>query len=340
MAVLDTNQLIGMRAHLPKFETFFLSRYFPSQINFESEKVSFDEIRKGVRMAPLVAPVVAGKPNKKAAIKTVTIEPAYVKSHDNIKPGELLKRKAGEPFTAPLSVVERREVTIMTLLEEQEESIIHREEWMAAQAVLTGTITLSGQDYPTQVVDFGRSAANNITLSGGARWNTVTASTFDPTANIDTWADLCSVVADVLIFAPDTWAYFKTFMGVTDALKGENNSVSKLELGPQLSQVIQYKGMFGEYACYVHKGKYLDEAGNEQPFMPSGSLLVGPSFADNVRCYGAIQDADANAEGIVATSRYPSNWTSKNPSLDNLQTQSAPIMALLDADAFCSIDTF
>lgn len=341
MGALDTKALVGMRRQLPKFESFFLSTFFTSQINFETEEIAFDKVTEDVVLAPFVHPMVSGKANRKKGGVTSTFKPAYVKPTDNLTSKQTLKRLPGEDFNGELSVAQRRALTKATTLSDQEKSITYREEWMAVQSVVNGTVVVEGEDYESQLVDFGRSAANNVTLIGAAKWDTVDPATHDPTDDIATWAALCSGVAGLLIFDPAGWTKFASFQAVKDAIKRDSGSKSSLELTPQLEKVVQYKGNFGEYICVVYKGKYKNDNDTaEQYFMPTGHLVIAPMVGDGVRCYGAIQDAEANEMGVVAASRHPSNWFTKNPSIEWLQTQSAPLMVLPDPDQFASIDIF
>lgn len=94
------------------------------------------------------------------------------------------------------------------------------------------------------------------------------------------------------------------------------------------------KGFFGEYEILVYAGRYTDDDGNKVGFMPDYTLLMAPVSADNVMAYGGIQDAKANADGIAEAVRYPSNWFTNNPSVEWVQTQSAPVPVLFDADEF------
>jgi hypothetical protein len=55
------------------------------------------------------------------------------------------------------------------------------------QILRTGAVTVSGEDYETQVVDFSRDAALTITLSGGSRWGQTGVS---PRKNLNTWSAL------------------------------------------------------------------------------------------------------------------------------------------------------
>ncbi|EKP0155446.1 major capsid protein, partial [Escherichia coli] len=70
-------------------------------------------------------------------------------------------------------------------------------------------------------------------------------------------------------------------------------------------------------------------------YLPEGMLVLGNTAAEGIRCYGAIKDAQALSEGVVASSRYPKHWlTVGDPSCEFTMTQSAPLMVLPDPDEF------
>jgi hypothetical protein len=51
-------------------------------------------------------------------------------------------------------------------------------------------------------------------------------------------------------------------------------------------------------------------------------VLTGPSVR-GVRCFGAIQDFDANLQALAM---FPKMWRSDDPSATFIMTQSAPLM--------------
>ncbi|MDE9463769.1 major capsid protein, partial [Xenorhabdus bovienii] len=67
---------------------------------------------------------------------------------------------------------EREMLNIQFELADQIDIINRRLEWMAASALTSGTITVSGEGYETKVVNFGRSADLTVTLSGSDKWPT------------------------------------------------------------------------------------------------------------------------------------------------------------------------
>lgn len=340
LAATDTRTLIGVKANQPKFTPLFMALFFPNVIEFSTKEIAFDKIKKGVNLAPFVSPMAGGKPNKKRGGVLKSFMPAYLKPTDVVDPQMVLKRQPGEAMGGELTTVERRDAVKTQLLMEHEESITHREEWMAVQAVCTGQVTVEGEDYETQVVDYGRSAANDIVLAGAAKWDTVDPATYDPADDIQTWAENSSGLIGRLIFHKAAWTKFHSFQAVKDALDTTRaGTTSSLQLGPQANKEVQFKGYYGEFEVWVYAGKY-DEDGSQNYFMPDNMLLMAPGSSDGVMAYGAIQDAKANAQGVAAAARWPSNWFTDNPSLEWLQTQSAPLPVMLDADEYVAVTTF
>lgn len=336
--VLDTHTLMGVKAQQPQFQPYFTQMFFGQVVTFNTKEIIFEKIRKGIKLAPFVAPMVSGKPNRKRGGKMLSFEPAYVKPTDNVEPGMLLKRSPGEPIGGNLSPQQRRLAVIAQLLDDQENAITYREEWMSVQAVIHGQVVVEGEEYETQVVDYNRSPENSVTLVGPAKWDTVDPDTYDPTDDIEEWAERATGVVEKLIFDKKSWKLFSRFKKVKEKLdKNIAGNNSSINLSPQLKRTVQYKGNFGEYELWVYSGKHEDDTGNEVYYMPENTLLMAPPSTDDVMAYGAIQDADANAEGVVAVQRYPSNWKTKNPSVEWLQTQSAPLPVMFDADAFVVI---
>ena len=131
----DTVTLLGVKEIQPKFTALFMAMFFPSIATFKDEEVAFDKIRKGVRLAPFVAPMVSGRARKERGGQTTTFKPAYLKPTDVVKPTRLLKRRMGEALNGSMSPAERREAVVGDILVDHEQEIVAREEWMCVQAV-------------------------------------------------------------------------------------------------------------------------------------------------------------------------------------------------------------
>ncbi|MGF6692660.1 major capsid protein [Metapseudomonas resinovorans] len=333
----DTTTLLGVKEILPRFTPLFIQMFFPSVVTFGTEEVAFDKIKKDRRLAPFVAPMVAGRARKEQGGFLTTLKPAYVKPTDVVKPTRLIKRRPGEPLNTELSAEDRHDAVIADILDEQEQSIVAREEWMAVQGVLFGKVVIEGDDYPTQEVDYGRSSANQVVLAGAAKWDTVDPDTYDPTDDIEDWAAAANGSPSIIIMDKLAWRLFSRMKAVKEKLESRRGSTSQLELAAQTERDVQRKGFYGEYEILVYNGAYTDADGNKVNYMPANTVLLAPTTTDNVMAYGGIQDAKANANGIAEATRYPSNWFTDNPSVEWLQTQAAPLPVLFDADEFVSV---
>src|SRR5690606_39326856 len=92
----STTTLLGVKEIQPKFTGLFMAMFFPQVATFSTEEVAFDKIRRGVRLAPFVAPMVSGKARREQIGTTTTFTPAYVKPTDVVRPNRRPKRLPGE----------------------------------------------------------------------------------------------------------------------------------------------------------------------------------------------------------------------------------------------------
>ncbi len=178
----------------------------------------------------------------------------------------------------------------------------------AVSAVLKGKYTMTGEAFDPVEVDMGRSAANNITQSGGTEWSKRDKSTYDPTDDIEAYALNASGVVNIIVFDPKGWALFRSFKAVREKLDTRRGSHSELETAVKdLGEAVSYKGMYGDTAIVVYSGQYV-ENDVKKNFLPDNTMVLGNTQARGLRTYGCIQDADAQREGINASARYPKNW--------------------------------
>ena len=325
MDVMTTVTLLGVFQHMHSLDTFFLDMFFPRVVTFNTKEIAFDKLSKGRKIAPLVSPMVAGKVNKKAGGIHMTFEPAYVKPKDAVDPQMLLTRRPGEAIGGNLTPAQRRQAVIIELLQEQDESITRREEWMAAQAILTGKITAEMEGAGIYEVDFLRASENTIALTGAAQWTSMNKETSQqPIADIEAWADIAEGIVNVAVMDKLAWAQLRQFKCIKELLDKNHGQKSVAELGPNVQKEAAWVGNLNGVDLYVYKGKY-EEDDVEKNIMPDYTFVLGSSGYDGVRAYGGIQDAKANAEGIVAQARYPKNFFSNDPSVEYLMTQSAPL---------------
>lgn len=330
----ETKTLLGVKKQQKPHSTFFRQMFFGREAFSDTKEIAIDKVVPNLRLAPFVSPVVAGKVRKQDGFKTTSYAPPYLKPKDAVEPGNMLYRMAGEAEGGEMSPAQRHQATVAFLLDDQELAIQRREEQMCVEAVLTGKYQVTGTDEHAEMeIDFNRTAANMVQLTGAARWSQLDKDTTDIAAVIATYADLSSGLPGVLIFDKVGFSKFVKFKGVLDALsKTVANGNSSLELGPQLKRDVQYKGNYGEYEVYVYAGYYEADDGAKVNYLPDDTMILIPVAYDGVMAYGAIQDSKANASGVAKAKRWPKNWDNPDPAVEYLMTQSAPLPILPDAD--------
>lgn len=338
MSMYTTAQLLAANEQKFKFDPLFLRLFFRESYPFTTEKVYLSQIPGLVNMALYVSPIVSGEVIRSRGGSTSEFTPGYVKPKHEVNPQMTLRRLPDEDPQNLADPAYRRRRIIMQNMRDEELAIAQVEEMQAVSAVLKGKYTMTGEAFDPVEVDMGRSAANNITQSGGTEWSKRDKSTYDPTDDIEAYALNASGVVNIIVFDPKGWALFRSFKAVREKLDTRRGSHSELETAVRdLGEAVSYKGMYGDVAIVVYSGQYV-ENGVKKNFLPDNTMVLGNTHARGLRTYGCIQDADALSEGINASPRYPKNWkTSGDPAREFTMIQSAPLMLLADPDEFVSV---
>lgn len=340
--LFGTAEMLDVLRVTPVESAYFLDGWFTTARQFDTEEVLFDKLRTVRKLAPFVSPVVQGRVMKSRGFETLSFSPAYVKPKHVVDPNRQFTRRAGEvPGLGSSTPGARWNAAVAENLAEERESIRRRENWMAAMAVIYGKVTITGEDYPTRVVDFRRNAGLTRVLVGTARWGEAAA---DPLADI---SDLRT-----LSFQESGSPITRVTMGVgAFDLFYEDEKVQKLlktELGaiPRTSdstlsalgspgEPYEFRGILqgangqGRLEVYTYNEQYEDENDQTQSIMDTYSVVGTGNNVRGVRCYGAIRDKRA---GLQALPLFPKMWDQEDPSLTYTMTQSAPLMVPTNID--------
>lgn len=307
--------------------------FFGSEIQFDDEYIDFSQITENRKMAPLVVPTAQGKPIYSAAEKVQRVKPAYVKPKDPVSATRVIRRVAGfgelAPNTAAMSPSARYNAIIGDILRQHREAIERRWEWLAAQAVIYGKVTLESDDYPRTVVDFERAAGHDITKTTGTFWGDPGVSIM---RDIEGWKKTVRQAkfggaTNRLTVGTEAWELMRADDEIRELLKLDfraYNSGLDLNLGVMEGLEIERVGKInGTTEIVVYSDYYQDPDGSVVPFMnPRDVVLTGPSVR-GVRCFGAIQDKKA---GWQPTPIFSKMWDEEDPSATFVMSQSAPLM--------------
>ncbi|MCV5444781.1 major capsid protein, partial [Escherichia coli] len=259
MSMYTTAQLLAANEQKFKFDPLFLRLFFRESYPFTTEKVYLSQIPGLVNMALYVSPIVSGEVIRSRGGSTSEFTPGYVKPKHEVNPQMTLRRLPDEDPQNLADPAYRRRRIILQNMRDEELAIAQVEEMQAVSAVLKGKYTMTGEAFDPVEVDMGRSAANNITQSGGTEWSKRDKSTYDPTDDIEAYALNASGVVNIIVFDPKGWALFRSFKAVREKLDTRRGSHSELETAVKdLGKAVSYKGMYGDVAIVVYSGQYVE----------------------------------------------------------------------------------
>jgi hypothetical protein len=237
-----------------------------------------------------------------------------------------MRRAIGEQIGGTaLSPMERRALALRLEMEDQVRALTMRLEVMASQALTAGAITVSGDGYGTQVVNFGRDSDLTVTLLSTARWG---ESAEDPVGNLEAWSgaiqEESGAVAQTVVMDPLAWGLFRKNDEVKELLDTRRGSGSQAETGPRDGRKARNVGTIGDFDIWVYQEHYINDAGADAKVMPDYSVIMGsPADVEGVRAFGAIRDEEA---GYQAVPYFSKSWLEKDPSVRWLLLQSAPLV--------------
>lgn len=312
--------------------SYWLDLAFPNIITFEEEYIDFSKLTDTRKIAPLVVPTAQGRPIYSAAERVSRVKPAYVKPKDPVSASRMIQRAAGLGelnVNSNWSPQQRYNAIVADILRTHRRAIERRWEWLAAQAVIYGQVTLEDEAYPKTVVDFERAAGHSITLGSGSRWGDAGVSIL---GNVETWKKTVRDAAfggptNRLTVGSEVWEVMRQDDEIRELLKVDfrpSNNGLALNLGIREGLDVEFVGrLSGTTDVYVYSDYYHDADGSVVPFMdPRDVVLTGPNIR-GVRCFGAIQDIDAQ---LQAMAMFPKMWKQEDPSATFIMTQSAPLM--------------
>lgn len=332
--IYDTSTLLGVmndKRTMDPPSNYWLDLCFGSVLTFDDEYIDFSQISSTRKLAPLVVPTAQGKPIYSAAERLTRVKPAYVKPKDPVTASRMLKRSAGlgELGTGKkLTPAQRYQAIVTDILKQHRHSIERRWEWLAAEAVIHGRVTLEDEAYPKTVVDFQRDAGNTIALTAGNYWGDAGVSIVDSVQGFK------KIVRDAKFGGPtnrltvgsDVWEVMRKDDELKELLNTNyrQDTNASLNLGLREGLDVEWVGKLASTLdVWVYSDYYQLENGDTQPFMSPKDVVLTGANVDGVRCFGAIADKRAGFQPLPV---FPKMWDAEDPSVTQVMTQSAPLM--------------
>jgi len=290
---------------------------FPSSTEtvLTTGSVQIDELTGAGRMAPMIKQggksiMIGQKNGRNYTVSTPNININRPLSASD----ELLLRGPGQSvFANGVDVIGQAfSDRVADDLKALQEAVDLREEWMISQ-ILTGTISYDVDGNDTWDVETAKPADNTYTVS--TLW---TAANPTPISDVrDAWDLVLPYRGPGLpigICSKEAAAAFTTLLekGHFKDVKFAHKDITKAGSGSLSAKFnergLRYVGTISDTDLWEYSAKYLDDDGNEQPYIRAGYIEYIPAnnvgIGMNKLFYGAIIDAQAISQNLHIAKRY------------------------------------
>jgi hypothetical protein len=318
--------------------TFLRDTFFPGEDTFVTEQVLVD-FRKGQRkMAPFIAPRSKGMTIEREGYRTDTYAPPKVAPQRPITTDDLMIRGMGESVFSQRTPADRQVELLAKDMRDQTDMITRREEWMAAQVLCGGNVTMHGyadrENTNVEISNFNYDFTNTSALVGLNCWGNSGAEVYQNIHDNRIQTMQKGGKAPTLCILGDT-AYIN-FINDPDVYKKMNMYHSEIirnqpELKyDNLSYVASVPGLGME--IYTYSDWYLDEeTGLLMPFVPLNGMILGRPGMGGFR-YGAVTQLEAGQFVTIEGKRVPKSWADEDADTRMLRITSRPVIVPTDVD--------
>lgn len=335
ISVYNTRTMMAALEQMKAPRRFFLDTFFNfSNPSFSNERTVDIDIWKGKRhLANFQNDKIAGQKIDSINYTTQPYIPGYLKPKKVIDADILDSRPAGGVIyngaANPARVVAEQ---AGKNLAELRNAIIRRMEWMAVTACQLGKYTISGEGIASYDIDFNMASDHLISLTSTAKWSDSANCT--PIDDLRDWkkkiAKDSGITPDIVVMGEDAFDYFLDSDQVQAYLDKKNLKMGEI-VEEDLNDGSTYQGRIAGLKIYTYNEWYLDTDGvTELAMMNTNKVVMGSSQAYCSTHYAQIRDLSAR----VSTDFHPKSWEENDPSVQYLMLQSAPLVALNQADAF------
>lgn len=314
----------------PPVHTYFRDTFFTNVKTFATERVDIDLVKGDRRMAAFVHPRAGGQVLRETGYETQSYKPPLINPYDLTTADRLMARLPGEDMYSGMTPAQRAAEKLMDEYNRLNDAATRREEWMAAQAIITGEIPIKGIGV-SENIDF--QFTNKIVLTGDERWGQSGAKILD---NLGDWVDhvLTNGFANVdrAIFGKKA---IRLLMADQEIQKRMDNRSFRIgEINPRdLPNGVRYYGHLNDPSLdlYGYGEVYLDDWTDPEnpatkPLVPENSLVLAPSNPGFMLAYGASTYIDEKGAWVTAqTARLLRSYVKHGPDRRFLELQARPL---------------
>jgi len=316
-------------------------QFFANVETQDTEIVELDKQFSGVRVAEFVNPDAVADGREKLSFDGYVFKLPTMQDSTPLTAKELKKRLRGQNVYAQTSPASKGAVLIQELQNEQVDFIENRMELMAIDAAFNGQLTIIGKG-ENRIIDFNRSATNEIDLGSGNYWD---ESGGKPEDDLEDFIDIIgqsSSNATHVIGRLETMRVLVKKLEANDSLSFDGRHVDRAMLTFQSFADVNgavYYGKYKNLELWGYDGNYQDKDANKLKAVPAKKVVIMSAVNDNRDIAGYAPDIDidfATIQGNTRAAKTNRNLINKiskeKKSLDSeiIQTR-APM--LIDADS-------
>lgn len=335
--IYSTRTMMAAIDKMLPVNTFFMDTFFSRVETYPTEAIDVD-FRKGKRkMAPFVAPRVGGITMDRQGFVTKSYTPPKIAPKRVLTKDDISTRAMGENVYSTITPEERAAQILGKDLSELDEMITRREEWMCREIAINGKCVMKGfvddKDSNTidQEVDYN--FTNKETLISGAKWDQSTSkklsdlkrwrlAVIQKTGKAPTVCIMASDVAEQFISDPEVQTMF------------DKNKIKVGDITPTIvNDAVTFIGRITSLGLdlYTYDEWYVDDAGVEQPMMPTKTLMLArPGMAK--RIYGAVTQMEKGDFYTYEGERVPKQWADEENEVKMIKITSRPLPVPEDVD--------
>ena len=340
---------MGVIRKLPPVHTFFRSTFFSREKTFVTKSVDMDYKKGARKLAPFVSREIGGKVVPNTGYTTETYTPPFIAPDRVTTIDDILDRQPGESLYSGRTPAQRAVIQMSEDFTDLREMILRREEWMCAQAMLTGKIVVLGEGVK-DTIDFRFTNLIDISKDAKRKWKGGTVQ--NKYADLKAWHEKVQkegfTNCNVCIMASDVVTEFLMDEQIRKLLDVKNYALAVIK-PTQKENNVTYIGTIHELGLdlYQYNEWYVDDWTDpatpvELPMVPAGTLMMASTHAKYSMYYGAISILNQKTEKweTVAGKYVPDTFIKKRPDRRFLSLQSAPVPVPHEVDSWLVAKVF
>ena len=349
VSIYEPRTMMGVIRKLPPVHTFFRSTFFSKEKTFVTKSVDMDYKKGARKLAPFVSREIGGKVVPNTGYTTETYTPPFIAPDRVTTIDDILDRQPGESLYSGRTPAQRAVIQMSEDFTDLREMILRREEWMCAQAMLTGKIVVLGEGVK-DTIDFRFTNLIDISKDAKRKWKGGTVQ--NKYADLKAWHEKVQkegfTNCNVCIMASDVVTEFLMDEQIRKLLDVKNYALAVIK-PTQKENNVTYIGTIHELGLdlYQYNEWYVDDWTDpatpvELPMVPAGTLMMASTHAKYSMYYGAISILNQKTEKweTVAGKYVPDTFIKKRPDRRFLSLQSAPVPVPHEVDSWLVAKVF